>query len=167
MSGYLVDTSSLSAYCLVTHSHHAAAVRVIDDLPVDAYRFVSVVTLAEIDYGVRRAESAQAAALNEMRQRLERIRQYARLEISHHTSVAYAELKHRLAQRTLSSRKKKARYLEDWIDQGSGKQLQLDENDLWLCAQAKERDLTVITCDRDFQRFADVDPAVCVLLALD
>lgn len=167
MSGYLLDATALSAYYLQTHLHHAAAKRVIDQLPTNAYRFVSAITLAEIDYGVRLAEAKGKQILPHMRERLETIRQYARLETTHHTSGAYAELKCLLAQRMLRRRGKMPRYLEDWIDEGSGKRLQLDENDLWLSAQAKERDITLITCDRDFQRFADVDGDIRLIFALE
>lgn len=46
------------------------------------------------------------------------------------------------------------------MDAATGRQLQIDENDLWICAQARERDLTLVTLDGDFQIFASVDPQV-------
>ena len=42
--------------------------------------------------------------------------------------------------------------------------MQVDENDLWLCAQAKERSLTLLTADRRIQRIADADQEVLLLL---
>ena len=46
------------------------------------------------------------------------------------------------------------RWIEDWVDRGSGKKLQIDESDLWIAAVATERDLTVITGDGDMRTLA-------------
>ena len=37
------------------------------------------------------------------------------------------------------------------------------ENDLWMCAQAKERDLTLVTAERRMKRISDADPEVRIL----
>ena len=44
------------------------------------------------------------------------------------------------------------RWLEDWQVRASSQTLQVDENDLWIVAQAIERDYILVTCD---QRLAD------------
>lgn len=166
MTGYILDTSALSAYLHEGHPHHSVVVRVIDGLPHEAHKFVSIVTLAEIDYGICRAELADSTHLDEYRDRLEIIRQYARIDLTHHTSEAYAELKCRLASHMQrKAGQKMPRWIEDWIFLGSAKRLQSDENDLWICAQAKERDLVVVTTDLDFRQFETVDSEVRVLLA--
>jgi predicted nucleic acid-binding protein len=47
----------------------------------------------------------------------------------------------------------------------SGQLLQIDENDLWIAAQALERNYVVVTSDRDFtQVIAPVVPDLRVLL---
>lgn len=167
MAGFLLDTSALSAYLNPTHPHHERAQQIIDGLPAVDAKFVSVVTLGEFDYGIRLAELAGSVRLAEYRQRLAIVRKYASLPMTHHTSEAYAELKAALAakvQRNLESKMK--RWVEDWIDIGSGKQLQIDENDLWICAQAKERDLVVVTGDSDVSRLATYDSQLrCILTA--
>ena len=84
-----------------------------------------------------------------------------------HTASAYAELKSQLAltvQRKANSQKL-SRWLEDWIDANTGKQLQIDENDLWVAAQAKERDFTLVSGDEDMLRLSQVDATVRVILA--
>jgi predicted nucleic acid-binding protein len=60
--------------------------------------------------------------------------------------------------------KKMRRWIEDWIEMGSDKRLQIDENDLWICAQAKERDLVVVTGDVDIRRLSSFDPDLRILL---
>jgi len=168
MKGYLLDTSTLSAYYTPGHPNHQAAKRAIDELPTDSAKLVSVITLAECDYGVRFAERKSGSPLPELRDKLKSISEYAKLRITHHTSEDYAELKNMVAARSqFTKRERMPKYLEDWIDRGSGQRLQLGENDLWICAQAKEHDLILIASDRDFQRFADADSRVRLILALD
>lgn len=167
MTGYLLDTSAISAYYFDQHPNHARCVAAINGLEANALRIVSVVTLAEIEFGIQLAEAENAVNLPEMRDRATKIRAHARLEISHHTSTCYAELKKCVAQRMLKNPRKRPRFLEDWVDKGSGKTLQLDENDLWICAQAKERDLTLVTTDKDFRAFEAADPDVRVLFVCE
>jgi hypothetical protein len=61
-------------------------------------------------------------------------------------------------------RRDRPKYLEDWIDKATGKALGVDENDLWMCAQAKERDIILITADRRMKRISDGDSDVKILL---
>ena len=82
------------------------------------------------------------------------------LEITRHTAAAYAELKANLAGKYLKRALKKdrrPRWVEDWTDKATGKMLQADENDLWICAQGKERNLTVVTTDGRMRRIANAD----------
>lgn len=165
MSGYLLDTSALSAYLNEGHQHHAEAKSVVGGLPLDAAKLVSAVTLAEFDYGIRFAELQGSKRLAEYRQRLDVVRQYAPLDLTRHTGAVYAELKVRLAaQMQRKPGKPMRRWIEDWVEVGSAKRLQIDENDLWICAQAKERDLIVVTGDIDIKRLSSCDPDLKILL---
>ena len=162
--GYLFDTTALSAYLNREHRHHESTVAVIDQIPTNSPKLVSIVTLAEIDYGIRLAELNGSPRLDEFRQRLSVIQRYAPLDITRYTAEAYAALKCSLAAHVQKhSRKKMRRWVEDWISSGSGKRLQIDENDLWIAAQAKERDLVVVTGDEDMRILASVDPDVRIL----
>lgn len=165
MSGYLLDTSALSAYLNEDHPHHAEAKSVVDGLPVSAVKLVSAVTLAELDYGIRFAELQGSKRLIEYRMRLDVVRQYASLDLTRYTGEVYAELKVRLAaQMQRKAGKKMPRWIEDWVDVGSAKRLQIDENDLWICAQAKERDFIVVTGDIDIRQLSSFDPELKILL---
>lgn len=160
MPGYLLDTSVLSAYYYEQHTHHHVAKTEIDRLPPAASQFVSPISLAEIEFGIQLAELQGANTLVELRDRLERIREHARLPITHHTSHAYAHLRSRLASRVNVTRKGRPRWLEEWVDAASNQKLQVDENDLWIAAQAFERDLTVLTLDGDFRTFSAIEPTL-------
>lgn len=163
--GYLLDTSALSAYLTPGHKHHHSTSLIINDLPAGVVKTVSIVSVAEIDYGIKFAELAGSTRLEEYRKQLEIVRQYSRLDITHHTSEAYSELKAALARHSIRKPgKKMAKWIEDWVANGSGKKLHIDENDLWIAAQAKERDLTIIACDNDMRVFENADSDIRVLL---
>jgi predicted nucleic acid-binding protein len=165
VAGYLFDTSALSAYLNPDHSNHGSAKIIVDGLSHDDSKFVSIVTLAELDFGIRLAELAGSNRLVEYRERLNIVRKYASLPLTHHTSEYYAELKIKIAAKVRrKAASKMRRWIEDWVDMGSGKQLQIDENDLWICAQAKERDLTVVTGDDDIRNLISFDSDLRVLL---
>jgi predicted nucleic acid-binding protein len=165
VTGYLLDTSALSAYLHPGHAHHASAVKVIDGLPADATKVIAVATLAELDFGIRLAEHAGSSRLNEYRDRLRIVREYTCLGMSQHTADEYAALKAKLAARVLKNAGANLpRWIEDWVDLGSGKRLQIDENDLWICALAKERDLVLVTGDGDMRTLASIDPDLRILL---
>jgi tRNA(fMet)-specific endonuclease VapC len=50
------------------------------------------------------------------------------------------------------------------IDLNTSKIGSIDENDLWMCAQAKERGLVFVTGDGKMQRIADADSDVRLLV---
>jgi hypothetical protein len=93
-------------------------------------------------------------------------RAHAILDLSHHTATAYSQLKSRVAVKYLEKalRRDRPKYIEDWVDRATGKALGIDENDLWMCAQAKERGLVFVTGDGKIQRIADADSDVRLLV---
>lgn len=166
MTGYIYDTSVLSALLDAAHLRHSDIAHAIADLPKDTSHFVSAVSLAELTFGVRMSEAFSPGRLPALEQMLIDMRSYGVLEVGHHTSSAYAELKTNLAKRYLlkANRRDRPRWLEEWPLNNRGQRLQVDENDLWLCAQAKERSLTLLTADGGMQRIADADEEVLLLL---
>jgi predicted nucleic acid-binding protein len=61
-------------------------------------------------------------------------------------------------------RRDRPKYVEDWVDQATSKALGVDENDLWMCAQAKERGLVLVTTDQRMKRIEDADSDVRLLI---
>ena len=124
--------------------------------------FLSVVSLAELAFGVSMAKAFGHVNLPVMERMLTRARESEALPVTHHTSMAYAELKSNLARQYLAraSKRDRPRWVEEWVDRTSGQRLQVDENDLWICSQAKERDLIVVTSDRRMRRIPDADADV-------
>ncbi|MGO9171126.1 MAG: PIN domain-containing protein [Rhodomicrobium sp.] len=166
MDGYILDTSVLSAHLDPSHLRHNDMRLAIGALDQVSAQFVSAISLSELTFGVRMAEAFGGASLPSLQQMLIDATSYAVLDVTHHTAAAYAELKTNLAKHYLAkaSRRDRPRWLEDWVDKTSGQKLQVDENDLWMCAQAKERDLVLITGDCRIKRIADGDPEVRLLI---
>lgn len=166
MDGFLLDTSVLSAYLDPIHRSHADTRRAVDALHSEAPRYVSAVSLAELTFGANLAEAFGMGDLPTLQAIVQQAQGYGVLEITKHTAAAYADLKTNLAKRYLAkaSRRDRPRWLEDWVDKTTGQNLQVDENDLWMCAQAKERDLIFVTADDGTQRIADADHEVGLLI---
>jgi predicted nucleic acid-binding protein len=166
MEAYLFDTTVLSIALDAGHPQHSEKRDAFLALPPTANQFVSVVALAELSFGGSLAAALGLGKAPALTAILDRARSYNVLEISHHTASAYADVKARVAKKYLAKalRRDRPKYIEDWVDQATGKKLDIDENDLWMCAQAKERGLVLVTADRRMQRIPNADPAVRLLL---
>ena len=109
---------------------------------------VSAITLGEIEYGRAVNPGGMGGRLNEysrfVRESLPRI-----LEVSKHTAEPYGRVRAKLVDRFPPpggwSKKKRAEQLYDPI---AAREFGFDENDLWLVAQAIERNLVLVTNDR-------------------
>ena len=159
MVSYILDTSVLSPLLDAQHERHVQVRHGIQQLEQDAAKFlISTVSLAELQYGVNLARTQ--ARFPTLQQILVDVRRYGVLNITRHTSDAYADLKANLARAYLRNRQHRPRWIEDWVDKTSGQKLQIDENDLWMCAQGKGRDLPLCTMDKRMSRISDADSDV-------
>lgn len=165
MTAYLLDTSVASVYLDPSHPRHAGPVQAIAALPTGSDLYVSAIVLAEIEFGINVATMVSKQRFAQLDQMLTQARQQFVLDVSKQTARVYAEIKAKLAHQFLAStlRRNRPTYVEDWIDRATGKALAIDENDLWLCAQAKERDLVLLTAERRMLRIRDADPDVRIL----
>jgi predicted nucleic acid-binding protein len=77
------------------------------------------------------------------------------------------ELKKNVAVKYLTvplSKNDRKRWIENWVDKNSSQTLGIDENDLWQCAQARERNLVLVTIDGRIERIAEADPILQLLV---
>ena len=127
---------------------------------------MSVVTLAEISFGRMLFESSTGQASPRLQAIVEEVNRHAVLDVTRHTAHEYAVLKTALATMYLAKvlRRDRPRWLENWVDKSTGQTLQVDENDLWMCAQARERNLVLVTADARMDRIAKADAAVRLLV---
>ena len=99
MDGYILDTSVLSAYLDVSHQRHFVVQEALQDLEQRSTVYLSTISLAELEFGVRMARFFGGTSLPNLERMLVAARSYPTLGLSHHTSAAYAELKTNLAQK--------------------------------------------------------------------
>jgi len=151
---YLLDTNIVS-YWYDTHcpEHAEVSARVQQACQADPQTeyiprlFVSVVTVGEIEFGHRvspmRGSSKQVEYLAFLHDQCPEP-----LEIVPHVAEHYGELKAWLFD-TVSNKKMRAKKyrLRQLIDPTSAEELQADENDLWIAAQAITFNLVLVTHD--------------------
>lgn len=166
MPAYLLETTVLTISLDAGHARHQDIIQALAAFPQNSVRFVSVVGLAELAFGAELATRIGNGDVKMLREKVRSAHAYAVLDVTHHTAAAYADTKAKLAAKYLMStlRRDRPRYLEDWVDKATGKALGVDENDLWMCAQAKERDITLVTADQRMRRIPEADPQVPVLI---
>jgi predicted nucleic acid-binding protein len=157
VDSYLLDTSALSVLIYAGHVQHANIAGRIQSLG-NAPIYVSAVALAELEYGFLLAERAFGAPLADADRMIREARNYPRLDVTQHTAAAYAELKAKVAMHHLPrvTRGFGRKPIEDWVSQFTGKALCIDDNDLWICAQAREMNFVVVANDR-MQRIREAD----------
>lgn len=166
MEAFLLETTILTISLDARHPRHAEITVSLKTLSPEAPRYISAIGLAELTFGADLAEATGRGASPVLREKIRQAQTYAVLDITHHTAAAYAAAKAKLATKYLAStlRKHRPTYLEDWIDQATGKAIGVDENDLWMCAQAKERDIILVTADQRIKKVQEADPEVRLLL---
>lgn len=159
MDAYLFDTCFLSALLDPARTKHMDAKLVADSLPSESPTFLSVVALAELGFGAELIRAMKGTVPPTIQHTIDAARLRPLLDVTRHTARTYGELKARLAVHYLAktNRKHRPRWVEDWVDKNSAKALQIDENDLWMCAQALERNLVFVTTDDRISRIKDAE----------
>lgn len=122
---------------VVAHFKAAAA--------ADAVIETSVITFGETNCGHRRSAGTdparRAACMNWI------LKQFVRpLEITRATAEYYGELKAELFNRFPP--RTKTRFVDGCYDHVSGREIGVDENDVWLAAQAIEHNLILVSNDK-------------------
>ena len=112
-------------------------------MPDDALIYVSAITLGEIACGHYSDGSTDARKRREFLQWIDETFDSDELVISRSTMDPYGLLRAELFRRFGGHGK----HPEQCVD-ASGHSLGIDENDLWLAAQAIEHNLTLITADK-------------------
>ncbi len=159
MHGYLLDTNAIR-YWFDAESGRFPSVRITADTrAADSPLYVSAITIGEIEFGhafnlggagVRRDDFVAF-----VRKQLPQI-----LQVSKHTAEPYGRIRAILAKRfpPRGGWTKKVK-VEQMYDPITARELGIDENDLWIVAQAVERNLVLVTSDK----MKRIREAVCEL----
>ncbi len=147
IEGYLLDTNIASASWDYGAPSHRNVRQRLEGLG-DAIVYVATVSIAEVEYGLQIAPSIDAKRQATVR------REMAGFEVLHvdqHTAMTYAEIRANLF-RTHAPRNRRGRitqrYIEDLVERTTGKELGIQENDLWIVSVAVQYNLIFVTKDR-------------------
>ena len=135
MHGYLLDTNIIRYRFDERRSEHQRIVQHIQELPDATPLMISAITLGEIEYGlqVARSDALQQEAY--------------RTFISIHLPM--------VLDITKATRIYRGLWPEQLIDPVTSRELGIQENDLWIAAQALEYNLVLVTNDK-MDRIRDV-----------
>ncbi len=151
MDTYLLDTNLVSVLYDARRPDHPSVRQAIAALPPESAQLVSVVTIGELRFGLALSRAA-GQPLTHIEACLARTEEHPLAQITRHTADAFATVKSSVALARLDIMRRIPRWVEGWVDRVTGQQLQIDENDLWISAQAVERNYVVVTSDRDFTK---------------
>jgi tRNA(fMet)-specific endonuclease VapC len=155
MRDFLLDTQTICYWYDNTCIQHQPIIDNIQIVQVHARLLsvepkflVSVVTLGEIEFGHRVAlapnPAKQAAFMKFIQEKLPN-----NFEVSRDAAQIYGELRTKLFNKYAPGEKRKPKMRpEQLVDPVTAKELTIQENDLWLCAQAAAHGMVLVTNDR-------------------
>ena len=154
MRDFLIDTQTVRYWYDSECSENRAVVANIKSLreQVESSEhkprlLISVITLGEIEFGHRvnpsPNPSVQADYLRFVSERLPEC-----MEVTRDAAAVFGELRQRLFDRYAPGEKRRPKMRpEQLIDPITSKELGIQENDLWLCAQAIGHEMVLVTND--------------------
>jgi predicted nucleic acid-binding protein len=157
MDTYLLDTNLVSVLYDAGRPNHQAVRTALATFDPAAPQLVSAVTIGELRFGLALSRAA-GRPLAHIEACIERTEEHPLAEVGRHTAEAFGHVKSSVALHRVDIRRRIPRWVEAWSDRVTGQLLQIDENDLWIAAQAVERNLVIVTSDPDFTRI--IAPAV-------
>lgn len=154
MRDYLLDTQLIWYWYDRACQQHAAVVGNVEALRTLAASaehkprlLVSVVTLGEIEFG-HRVQLGDHAAEQEAYMRFVNEQLPDRLELTEDAVRAYGEIRSRLFNKHAPGEMRKPKMRpEQLVDPVNSLNLQIQENDLWLCAQAVGHAMVLVSND--------------------
>ncbi len=147
MDGYLLDTNAVSILWNKRHPEHDMVKAFFAGLSYSPV-WLSTTVLAEIEYGLKITPKMDIDSQNQVRREISN--HPLILDIDKHTIAPYSDLRAELFK-YFSPRDRRGRltvkWPEDLIDRTSAKELGIQENDIWIAAQAIQYNLIRVTDD--------------------
>jgi predicted nucleic acid-binding protein len=145
--GYLLDTNILNFWFNRACPEHSSVMARVNALDVGAPLRLSAISWGEIEYGHRCVSRDSTPLQMEFSQFVETKLPQA-LPIGKGTSAYYGEIRSRLFDKFAPKKRKNGLRPCQLIDPLTAKELGIQENDLWIAAQAAEFNLVIVTHDR-------------------
>ena len=161
MDGYLLDTNVVSFWFNEQCPERRLVIDRVGSLGPTVPLYVSVITIGEIEY-CHRVDSVevtdrQAEYVAFVEQKLPQ-----KLDVTKHSAIAYGDVRARLFNKYAPRDKRTSGMRpEQLLDPETALGLGIQENDLWIAAQAIERNLILVTNDR-MVRIREVAPELRV-----
>ena len=157
MNGYLLDTTAASILWDARHSGHKGIKAFLQDISFSPI-WISIVVLAEVEYGLKIAPKMDIRRQNDVRKEMAQFPLV--LDLDKHTVDPYSDLRAELFKKYAPKDPKgrvakRKRRPEDLVDRTTAKELGVQENDIWIAAQAIQYNLILVTEDR-MSRIAEV-----------
>jgi tRNA(fMet)-specific endonuclease VapC len=150
MKDYLLDTNIVSHFARlkmgVSDNETKKIQNNISKINSEAKIIFCAINVGEIEYGYH---VAPKQIKEDIKSISEYIKQYEILSIDHRIArECYAEIRAALFEKYCPKSEKKKRRLAELKDPITDKSIQVQENDVWICAIAKYYNLILITADK-------------------
>ncbi len=152
MHVFLLDTCVWSNWFDVKKEQHMNVKSHIQKLPSDSVLGISIISWGEVAYG-HKVNLLKANSLDETPIQTEYIqfiksKRPKTFEIDIHTANKYGELRALLFEKHAPKKRKSGLRPEQLINPITSREIGIQENDLWIAAQAITRNLTLVTNDK-------------------
>ena len=146
-AGYLLDTNIVAYWFDERRPQHDRVVHHIQELPETTPLMISAITLGEIEFGLQVAQDAtpdQEALRTFINDNLPMV-----LNITKATRTYYGSLRASVFEKYAPNvKRRRGLRPEQLIDPVTSQELGIQENDLWIAAQALEYNLVFVTNDK-------------------
>ena len=150
MDTYLIDTNIISVLYDASRPNHQSIRSSLAGFGHESVQLISVVTIAELRFGLALSQAA-GRPMDHIKACIRSAEQHPLAEIGRYTGESFAYIKSEVAKSRLDIHRRIPRWVEGWTDRATGEKLQIDENDLWIAAQGLEKNLVVVTSDKDIK----------------
>ena len=147
MNGYLLDTNAASVLWDRRHRAHQE-IRAFFEGEGESPTWISIFVLGEIEYGLKIAPQMDEDRQNEVRRQMAAFPFV--LDVDKHTVESYSDLRAALFKKYSPKDRRgrlEAKRPEDLWERTTAKELGVQENDIWIAAQAIQYNLAVVTGD--------------------
>ena len=165
MDGFLLDTNAASVLWDQRHHDHSKIRGFLRNV-AESPTWVSIVVLGEVEYGLKIVSQMDEDRQGEVRRQMARFLRI--LDVNKHTIEPFSDLRAALFKK-YSPRDRRARlrtkWPEDLRERTTAKELGVQENDIWIAAQAIQYNLMLITSDH-MRRLQEVSATLTYPLQL-
>jgi len=161
VDSFLLDTSIATTAWDGRHESHSKVRERLKGL--EQYIFVCVVTIAEVEYGLKTAPQIDGERQEQVRIAMA---QYKPFPIDKHTAEAYSSIRAELFK-THSPRGQRKRLtvkrVSDLRERTTDKDLGIQENDLWITSVALQYNFVLLTSDKKMKPLLEMSRRIFCL----